>query len=173
MPETAASTDIDFAGLVLDDVDENEIERLARHHMPIILPWHHGKIRIGTCYQSRVQRHGNPWVRDTPFVLADLYMIPKILDNEHGTVATYKSVSTRRQCETDDHLSLGFGVGVGLPFLASASVKGAYDKDLQENNDVSWFCHKQTFLGILIVDQWASPRSNRSDPASGSATSSY
>jgi hypothetical protein len=106
-------------------------------------------------------------------VLVDLYMIPRILDNEYGIVATYKSGSIRRQCETNDHLSLGFGVGVGLPFLASASMKGAYDKDLQENNDVSWFCHKQTFLGILIVDQWASPRSNRYDLALGSATSSY
>jgi len=130
-------TDADFAGLALEDVDENEIERLARQHMPIVLPWHQEKVRLGTCYQSRLQSCDSPWVQDTPFVLADLYMIPKILDSEHGTVATYKSVSTRRQCETGDHLSLGFGVGVGLPFLASVSVKGTYDKNLQENNDVS------------------------------------
>jgi hypothetical protein len=146
------TTDADFAGLALDDVDENEIERLARQHMPIILPWHQEKVHLGTCYQSRLQSFGSPWVQDTPFALADLYMIPKILDSEHGTVATYKSVSTRRQCETGDHLSLGFGVGVGLPFLASVSVKGTYDKNLQENNDVSWLSHKRSILHVSVAD---------------------
>ncbi|KAG9960506.1 hypothetical protein KCU61_g6435, partial [Aureobasidium melanogenum] len=135
MSKIDISTDPDFVGLALDDIDENEVERLARQHMPIILPWHQEKIRLGACYQSRLQSHGNPWVQDTPFVLADLYLIPKILYSEQGTVATYKSVSTKRQCETGDHLSLGFGVGVGLPFLASASVKGTYDKNVQENKD--------------------------------------
>lgn len=130
--------DADFAGLEVDEIGENEIERLAAQHLPIILPWSRQNVRLGTCYQSCRQSSGDPWVKDSLFVLADLYMIPKILEREHGTQATYKSVSTTRECESGDHLSVGFGVGVGLPFLASISVKGTYDKDIQENKDVSW-----------------------------------
>lgn len=137
MSEVGRIADADFAGLELDKTTDNEIERLAAQNLPIVLPWSRQNIRLGTCYQSRRQSSGDPWVNDTPFVLADLYMIPKILDREYGTEATYKSVSTSRGCETGDHLSLGFGVGVGLPFLASVSVKGTYDKDVQENKDVS------------------------------------
>lgn len=137
MSEIGHIADADFVGLELDTIKENEIERLAAQHLPIILPWSRQNVRLGTCYQSRRQSFGDPWVKDTPFVLADLYMTPKILDREHGTQAMYKSVSTTRECESGDHLSVGFGVDVGLPFLASVSVKGTYDKDVKENKDVS------------------------------------
>lgn len=159
--------DADFAGLEVDEIGENEIERLAAQHLPIILPWSRQNVRLGTCYQSCRQSSGDPWVKDSPFVLADLYMIPKILEREHGTQATYKSVSTTRECESGDHLSLGFGVGVGLPFLASISVKGTYDKDVQENKDVSWLL----LFNLQIVYQLSnySQKNNRfaqvSEPA--------
>lgn len=136
MPEIGHIGDADFAGLERATIGDNEIERLTAHHLPIILPWSRQNVRLGTCYQSRRQSSGDPWVKETPFILADLFMIPKTLEREHGTQATYRSVSTVRECESGDHLSLGFGVGVGLPFLASVSVKGTYDKDVQENNDV-------------------------------------
>lgn len=64
-------------------------------------------------------------------------MIPKELHFEHGTTSAFKKIKTTRESETGDHLSLGFGVGVGLPFLASASVKGTFDQHIQENKDVS------------------------------------
>ena len=85
-----------------------------------------------------------------PFMLSDLYMIPKVLNSEDGAEATYKSIYTSKQTETGDHLSLGFGVGVGLPFLASVSVKGTYDSDVQENKDVS-FKGRDIQLHLLIV----------------------
>ena len=131
--------DKDFAGLELADADDNEIARQAAQNLPIILPWGRRNIRLGTCYQSRLQgsKDHTPWREDTPFILSDLFMMPKILHRERGTDATYHSVKTSRECETGDHLSLGFGVGVGLPFLASVSVKGTYDKEVQENRDVS------------------------------------
>ena len=141
MPEIGSITDADFARLDLNEIEDNEIERLATQHLPIVLPWSRKNARLGTCYQSHLQSSGDPWVKDTPFVLTDLYMIPKTLDREHGTQATYKSISTTRECESGDHLSLGFGVGVGLPFLASVSVKGTYDKDVQENQDVRALCN--------------------------------
>lgn len=54
---------------------------------------------------------------------------------EYGTTSSFKKVKTSKESETGDHLSLGFGIGVGLPFLASASVKGTYDNHIQENKD--------------------------------------
>lgn len=136
MPEIGHTGDADFADLERETIGDSEIERLTAQHLPIILPWSRENVRLGTCYQSRQQSSGDPWVKETPFILADLFMIPKALDREHGTQATYKSVSTTRECESGEHLSLGFGVGVGLPFLASVSVKGTYDTDVQKNNDV-------------------------------------
>jgi hypothetical protein len=64
-------------------------------------------------------------------------MISKELHFEYGTTSTFKKVQTRRERETKDHLTLGFGVGVGLPFLAAASVKGDFDQNIEENTDVS------------------------------------
>lgn len=66
-------------------------------------------------------------------------MIRKVLRSECGSVSSFHSVNTTRKSETGDHLSLGFGIGVGLPFLCSASVKGTFDEDVQNNTDVSSF----------------------------------
>ena len=71
-------------------------------------------------------------------MLSDLHIIPKELHAEFGTTTTFKKVKTIRESETGDHLSLGFGIGVGLPFMASVSVKGTFDQHIQENKDVSY-----------------------------------
>ena len=80
-------------------------------------------------------------------------MIPKRLQAEYGTTSSFKSTKTSRACETRDHLTLGFGVGVGLPFLASASVKGTYDRDVQENTDVCWPIQAAIFSILLLASQ--------------------
>ena len=118
--------------------EDDELDALVRNRLPIILSWHKGKtIRLGTCLHSTRLRTENPWEEEeSPFLLAHLYRVPPILTRESGTVASFKSISTSRQCQTRDHLALGFGVGVGLPFLASVSVKGTYDRDVQNNEDV-------------------------------------
>ncbi|RFN44899.1 hypothetical protein FIE12Z_10880 [Fusarium flagelliforme] len=78
----------------------------------------------------------NPWqVDESPFLLAHLYKVSPVLTRDYGTIASFTSTSTSLQCNTRDHLALGFGVGGGIPFLASASVKGHYDKDVQQNTD--------------------------------------
>jgi hypothetical protein len=117
--------------------DDNEISRQAGQGLPLSLPWGRKKIRLGTTFHSKLQSTENPWSDETPFVLSDIHMIPKELHAEYGTTSTFKKVKTARQSETGDHLSLGFGIGVGLPFLASASVKGTFDQHIQENKDVS------------------------------------
>lgn len=116
--------------------DSNWLSQQVSLQVPITIPWKKQKVRLGTCFQSRLQQ-SDPWLRENPFILSDLFMIPKVLRSEYGSTSTFHSVNTTRKSETSNHLSLGFGVGVGLPFLCSASVKGTYDEDVKNNNDVS------------------------------------
>ncbi|KAL2208304.1 hypothetical protein CC79DRAFT_1272629 [Sarocladium strictum] len=116
-------------------VDDNAIAQQAKQGLPLILPWGRQCIRLGATYHSRLQATANPWSDETPFVLSDLHIIPKELHAEFGTTTTFKKMQTTRESETGDHLSLGFGIGVGLPFLASVSVKGTFDQHIQENKD--------------------------------------
>ena len=125
-------------------LSENEIHRLADQGLPLIIPWHRNKtVRLGTCFHSSRLASQDPWGSESPFILQDLILMQKILSRENGTVSSYKSIITSKTSETGDHLSLGFGVGVGLPFLASVSVKGTYDKDIQENKDVRSSLHEE------------------------------
>ena len=124
--------------LRLDLDDNNWVAQQASLGVPISLPWKKQQIRLGTCFQSR-SIHGDPWLKTNPFILSDLFMIPKILRSEYGSVSSFHSVNTTRKSEAGNHLSLGFGIGVGLPFLCSASVKGTFDEDVQNNTDVSSF----------------------------------
>ena len=52
-------------------------------------------------------------------------------------------------------MSLGLGLGVGLPFLAEVSVTGTYDKDVMENTDVSipFLCY---FGAMILTNGWLS-----------------
>lgn len=125
--------------LQLEEEDTNWVAQQAAQGVPLILPWKKQVVRLGTCFKS--QRLDDPWLKDNPFILSDFYMIPKVLHNDYGSTSTFHSVSTSRKTETGKHLALGFGVGVGLPFLCSASVKGTYDEDLKENNDVRCTLH--------------------------------
>ena len=128
----------ELAILEVPDVNDNDVRRSIDNGLPLILPWHrHKTVRLGTCFHSSRYATSNPWGEEIPFMLQDIALVPKVLRREYGTVASYTSVSTSQTSETPDHLSLGFGVGVGLPFLASVSIKGTYDKEVLENKDVS------------------------------------
>ena len=130
--------DDEFEGwLQLDDNDNNWVAQQASLGVPINLPWKKQQIRLGTCFQSRCI-HDDPWLKENPFILSDLFMISKILRSENGSVSSFHSINTSRKSETGNHLSVGFGVGAGLPFLCSASVKGTFDEDVQNNKDVSY-----------------------------------
>jgi hypothetical protein len=122
--------------LQLDGTDNNWVAQQAFLGVPITLPWKQQQVKLGTCFQSR-SIHDDPWLKENPFILSDLFLIPKILQSEYGSVSSFHSVNTSRRSETGNHLSLGFGMGVGLPFLCSASVKGTFDEDVQKNEDVS------------------------------------
>lgn len=124
-----------------EDSSEHEISLQAQRGLPLILPWGTKPVRLGTTFHSSLLSTADPWSDETPFVLSDLLIIPKELHFEAGTDSTFKKVSTSKQSETEDHLSLKFGVGVGIPFLAEASVEGTYEKHVQENRDVSSSFH--------------------------------
>lgn len=72
----------------------------------------------------------------SPFHPDSFSTTPVTVTRENGTESTYRSQATSSTSHTNDHMSLGFGVGAGLPFLAEASVTGQYDKDVTENRDV-------------------------------------
>ena len=129
--------DQEFTGLGLDELDENEFQRLARHGMPLLLPWHRKPIRLGTGYHSNRQLTNNPWASETPFVLAELMLQAKIFRPEQGTTSSFTSKTTSRSAETNDHLTLGFGVGISPPIpVVTFSARGQFDEQLQENNEV-------------------------------------
>jgi hypothetical protein len=117
-----------------DGPDENEISIQAQQGLP---PWGKLPIRLGTTFHSRLISTSSPWSEKSPFVLSDLLSLPKELHFEYGTNSTFKKVSTSRQSETGSHLSLGLGVGTGLPFVASVNVKATFDRYVQENKDAS------------------------------------
>jgi hypothetical protein len=131
-------SDPDFNSLNLPELQENEWQRLARAGMPLILPWHHKAISLGTGYHSRSQLGPKPWATETPFNLADLLMQAKIFRPEQGTTSSFTSRETSRKEESNDHTELGFGVGIkpAIPVI-EVNVKGSYDKQLYENKDVS------------------------------------
>ncbi|KAJ4367265.1 hypothetical protein N0V83_006846 [Neocucurbitaria cava] len=128
--------DQEFAGLSLDELDENEFQRLARAGLPLLLPWHREPVRLGTGYHSSRQLTKDPWAGETPFILAELMLQAKIFRPEQGTTSSFTSKKTSRSVETNDHLTLGFGVGVSPPIpVVTVSVKGTFDQHVQENSD--------------------------------------
>ncbi|KAF2741958.1 hypothetical protein M011DRAFT_453964 [Sporormia fimetaria CBS 119925] len=129
-------SDEEFAGLNLEGLDENEFQRLARNRMPLILPWHRQPIRIGTGYHSSRQLTADPWATETPFNLAELMLQAKIFRPEQGTTSSFSSKTTSRKAETNDHLTLGFGVGIAPPIpVVAVSVFGQFDQAVISNSD--------------------------------------
>lgn len=132
----ASEKEVDYMTYPDGPID-NEILLQAQRGLPLTLPWGRKPVRLGTTFHSSRKSTENPWSDETPFVLSDLHMIPKELHFEYGTTSSFKKVQTKKESESKDHLTLGFGVGVGLPFIASASVKGDFDQNIEENKDVS------------------------------------
>ena len=150
----------EYAELKIQETNDNEILRLAKHGLHITIPWHREVIRLGTTIHINRLSTNTPWSETNPFILSDLYMITKLFQAENGTTSDFKSVKTSRECETGDHLTLGFGMGVGLPFVASVSVKGTYDRDVQENTDVSilsfGFSFSKNIVQSMTLRSWTS-----------------
>lgn len=128
--------DQEFAGLSLDELDENEFQRLARAGFPLVLPWHREPVRLGTGYHSSRQLTKDPWAGE--IILAELMLQAKIFRPEQGTTSSFTSKKTSRSVETNDHLTLGFGRDVSPPIpVVTVSVKGTFDQHVQENSNVS------------------------------------
>ncbi|KAF2627507.1 hypothetical protein BU25DRAFT_439935 [Macroventuria anomochaeta] len=111
------------------------ISRRASQGLLLALPCGTNPIRLGMTFHSRLQSTLNPWSEETPFVLSNIHIISKELHFEYGTNSTFKKASTSRQSETGDHLSLGSGVDVRLPFVANVSVKGMFGQHIPEDKD--------------------------------------
>ncbi|KAJ6000013.1 hypothetical protein N7481_000422 [Penicillium waksmanii] len=122
--------------------DQNEISVQASQGLPLALPWGLEVIRLGTTFHSERQNTMNPWSEETPFILSELHMIKKELHAEYGTNSTFKKVATHKTCETGDHLSLGFGVGVGLPFVASPRLTMEAIKEIKYGGGYEGLCKR-------------------------------
>ena len=124
----------------LSELSEEELRRCTKASLPLFIPWHPKQtIPLGTFFFS--SRSTDPWATNSPFSTKSLALTPILVERDYGSQSVFKSISTSRSTETNDHLELGLGVGAGLPFLASVTVKGSYCKDVQENNDVSHQTH--------------------------------
>ncbi|CAK4024460.1 Hypothetical predicted protein [Lecanosticta acicola] len=120
----------------LSEISFAEVERLTKARLPLIIPWHPKQmVPLGTFFHSTKKSEEYPWAKNSPFDPSSLARTAMIVGRDYGSQSTFKSRSTSRSTQTVDHLELGFGVGVGLPFLASVTVHGDYCKDVQENKD--------------------------------------
>jgi hypothetical protein len=119
------------------DIEENEFQRLARYGLPLILPWHHETIRIGTSYHTDKQTTSAPWAKESPFELNDLALKYKLCHPESGSTSSFRLTVTSTSAVSEEHLSLGLGISVSPLPIVTLSVKGAYDNQVQENRDVS------------------------------------
>ena len=120
----------------LTELSEAELRRCTKSSLPLFIPWHPNKtIPLGTFFHSN--RKTDPWAKNSPFLPKSLAQTPIFVERDYGSQSEFKSISTSRSTQTNDHLELGLGIGAGLPFIASVTVKGDYCKDVQENNDVS------------------------------------
>ena len=50
----------EFAGLELEDINENEIRRQAQQGLPLVLPWKPEPITLGTLFHSSRLGSENP-----------------------------------------------------------------------------------------------------------------
>ena len=120
----------------LVEISMGDVKRQTDASLPLFIPWHpNTTIPLGTLYHSN--RLNSPWAKNTPFDERSLATTPMVISRDYGSQSSFKSLSTSKSMETNDHLDLGFAVGAGPPFVASITVKGTYCRDVQDNKDVS------------------------------------
>ncbi|KAJ9108616.1 hypothetical protein QFC19_002334 [Naganishia cerealis] len=136
------SKDVDY-----DDINFPSIEALVKARLPIVIPWSKlcEDVAPGAFFHSRLASSGSnePWSKISPFrqsLDADkdngIHSIPMVYTPSSGATGTFKSSATSSAIETNEHLTVGLKVSVDA-LIVTASVKGQYDKHVQENEDVS------------------------------------
>ena len=100
----------------------------------LILPGSPQPVFLGTGFRSDlVKAKRDPWVISaSPFTHETR---PKIKYTNDITQGSYLETSNSHSCASADHLSVGFGIGIGNDYVG-ASVTGRYDKHVMSNRDV-------------------------------------
>lgn len=130
-----------------EDIDLPSIESLAKARLPIVIPWSRlcSNVGPGSLFQTSAAGSGStdPWSKISPFKQSPDteesgygHSVPMTYSSSSGTTGTFKSSVTSSAVENNDHLTVGLKVSMDA-FIVSASVKGQYDKHVQENDDVS------------------------------------
>ncbi|KAL7807168.1 hypothetical protein V8C44DRAFT_337873 [Trichoderma aethiopicum] len=128
-PLTADTLDPDVFDPLIPRVAQQAITR-----SPIRLPWQARVLPLGMFFRSAATTNGeNPFSMQSAFDTESLVsaLIEYTADDASGS---FKSSEVMRSSASTDHLSIGAGVGVDLPFL-EASVSVQFDKDVMENRD--------------------------------------
>ncbi|CAI6340661.1 unnamed protein product [Periconia digitata] len=136
MADSSAERHKNLDASALANLPQNQYQRLASAGLPIVLPWNHAAIRLGTGYHSSRQLTHNPWATESPFLMAELAMTAKTFHSERGTTSTFVSKKTFTEEQSNDHTVCGFGVGIApaVP-VVEVSVKGTFDQQVQSNSD--------------------------------------
>ena len=120
---------------MLSDYGIPTIQHLASLNSLITLP-SIPSILVRPCrtFHSRLCTTSDLWSKESPFDQQSLDDISMLYRNNDGGLGSYHSVETNTSTSSSEHLSVRFGITVGIPLL-SASVTGGYDKDTLENHD--------------------------------------
>ncbi|KAK1238467.1 hypothetical protein MKX07_006613 [Trichoderma sp. CBMAI-0711] len=128
-PLTADTLDPDVFDPLIPRVAQQAITR-----SPIRLPWQARVLPLGMFFRSAATTKGeNPFAMQSAFDAESLISAPIEFAADDAS-GSFKSSEVMSSSASTDHLSIGAGVGVDLPFL-QASVSVQFDKDVMENRD--------------------------------------
>lgn len=136
----------------LNSDGQSTIQRLAKEHAVIVVPWHKTEqhVPLGTTFYTSRSKGSDPWASLSPFEKSHS---PNILfSSAQSSGGFFRTSTTSKSTAKTDHMSIGGGVTVGCRF-AKASVSGSYDKDLSENTDVSLISPLSIFIGTENYDR--------------------
>lgn len=97
----------------------------------LILPGTDRPLRLGAGFRSDFAKQGsNPWMEENAFDQGT-----HMIFSGYSGSGSYVESSSSGSSTHSEHLSVGFGVGIGNDYVG-ASVTGRYDKNAMSNHDV-------------------------------------
>ncbi|KAH0494693.1 hypothetical protein TgHK011_008284 [Trichoderma gracile] len=125
------------ANTIDPDVFNPLIPRVAQQAItrsPVRLPWQARVLPLGMFFRSAATANGeNPFAMQSAFDTDSLISAPIEFTADDAS-GSFRSSEVMSSSASTEHLSIGVGVGVDLPFL-EASVSVQFDKDVMENRD--------------------------------------
>lgn len=118
---------------------ENLLVTQAKNGVPFLVPWGKEAVSPGRCFESRGMQ-ASPWLRECPFKDFDPAKTYMGYTAESDARASFRSAESNSHSTSNTHYSASLGATVDAKF-ASINVTGSYDRNVQENRDVSEGTH--------------------------------